>query len=658
VITVSRFRPLKLCVLTAYLGVALLFMSVLPLRAEVPELEDYYRKPELRQVALSPDGNKLAGISRIASGKYRLVVYDLEDRSKVIAVVDETEDEHIIGVRWFNDLRLGVTLMGVTEAGNLELPYRRMLAMDANGQNVVNLLSDAKRLRGNFDLGQVASTLPEDPDHIVMAAWDGGATLYRTNINTGSASKIAQGIVATVGFKLNKAGEANLRIDLNQVTRRISIMALNPEKKKWKKVLSYRPGELDEGLGKEIANFEVDNNILLLERLDGDEYTKLHRYDLKRETYTDVVHEVDGYDILNTIANVHTGEVIGIRYLADRPHRVFFSPEHQRVQSYLEGLFPNGEVNVAFTLSGGQTRFLFFTNEPSRPGIIGLYDQSSNRIVRVGNLAPQLEGTSTSVSKITYQAADDTRIHGYLTRLAGTEESKLPLVVLPHGGPHARDWVSYNPVVQYLATRGYAVFQPNFRGSLGYGRKFEDAGNHEYGDLMIDDIRRGVESLIERGRVDPDAICAVGYSYGGYASLMLAAESDLLNCVVSINAPVDWELRIKHKLRGISDKEMRQELRSWFDDTIGNIDTQEEMLLGQSALHRAAEVKAAVLLIHAQDDSNVNVRHSNKMHKALKKADKEVSYVKLRRGGHSLQRDDANKKVLKEMVLFLSTHIR
>ena len=139
--------------------------------------------------------------------------------------------------------------------------------------------------------------------------------------------------------------------------------------------------------------------------------------------------------------------------------------------------------------------------------------------------------------------------------------------------------------------------------------------------------------------------------------MMLAIRTDLLKCVVSVNAPVDWELRIKNGLRRTKDKEQRRELRDLYDKNVGNIDTQKEMLLEQSALHRANEINVPIFLVHAQDDENVDVEHGKKMNKALKKAGKDVTYLELRRGGHSLTREDAHKKVLGKTEAFFAEHL-
>ena len=499
---------MKTCLLV--IGLAFSFLIAY---AQGTSLDDYWREANLRGIALSPDGKKLVAIRRVTDDSYRLIVYDLEKNASILAVVDEAEEEDITGVRWFNNQRMGVRLSGVLEKRSADIPYHRALSMDANGQNVVHLLTDQKRLRDNLDLSKVVSTLPSDPEHILMMARDRYPMVYRVNINSGVSEEVAKGVTATIAFRVNNVAEGfNLvRMDFSPATRKITFRAFNNQSKKWKKVASYRPNELDDVLEKQLVNFDGKTTVSILNRRDDDEYVKLHRYDITTETFTDVVYEVDGYDVNNILPDPHTGEILGVSYIADRPHHVYFDEVNQQVQAHLEHLFPNGEVTIT-SISQDKSKYLFYSNEPWHPGSVGLLDRKSNHISQIANLAPQLQGARTSMHAVDYKARDDTELHGYLTRPEGTDP--LPLIVFPHGGPLARDWVTFNPIVQYWAGLGYAVFQPNFRGSSGFGRSFEDAGNHQHGGAMIDDIAAGVRALVDGGVVLPDAICAAGYSYG------------------------------------------------------------------------------------------------------------------------------------------------
>lgn len=175
---------------------------------------------------------------------------------------------------------------------------------------------------------------------------------------------------------------------------------------------------------------------------------------------------------------------------------------------------------------------------------------------------------------------------------------------------------------------------------------------------MIEDIASGIKALIKAGRVNSKKVCAAGVSYGGYAALMLAIDTDLLVCTVSINGPVDLELQMKHDAIGVDDKLIKQEIREWQDLVIGNVDTQQKLLQSQSPLHRVNEIAAPVLLIHSKDDGRVWVRHSRRLNSALRKAKKDVEFIELKEGGHSLRWGDAKETVLRKTEAFFAKHLK
>lgn len=627
--------------------------------AEVPTLDDYFGKAILRDIALSPDGSKLAVIRWIdESENWRLMVIDVTESASLIAAIDEPEGMKLLGLRWLRNDRLGLAVSKSKKAGGRTWHFKRMIAINSDGSKGVELLNDQKILKDNLNLTNIVSVLPTMPNHVLMTGRHNLLSLYRVNIRTGHSDRIAQGGTRTFAFLVNKNGEPSLRFDREPYTRKIITLAYEKESDKWKRISTILVSEFEEQFNRQLASFEGNTTVLMLDRRDEDEYIKLHRYDIKKEEFEDVAYEIAGYDIHSPILDVYTDEIYGVSYITDRLQYAFFDENLQRVQDQLESQFPNGQVRIK-NISADKDTYLFFTDEPWRKGSWHLYKAQSGEFLEVADLAPQMRASAlTSVHEVQYRSFDRTLIKGYLTFPKNGEDTKLPLIVYPHGGPLGRDWLSYDPIVQYWATRGYAVFQPNFRGSSGYGRTFQDSGNLEYGDAMIEDIASGIRSLINAGRVDPDRICAAGVSYGGYATLMLAVKTDLIQCAVSINGPVDYRLRISNVTKKTKNKESRSELREWMDKTVGNIDTQTDLLDEQSPLRRAAEITVPVLLIHARDDSNVNIKHSRKMHKALEKLGKDVKLIELERGGHSLAYKHAERKMLMETSVFFAEHLK
>lgn len=632
--------------------------STLPAHPDVPSLEDYLREPQVRAVSMSPDGTKLAVVKRHEEDEYRLYVLDLENQNAVRSVITEPDKKSITNVHWLNNERVGVTLTGKGNIYGYKIKFNRMIAFDFDGANPLGLLADRKELATNFDLADIVSLLPEDPEYILILGNHYGANIYKVNIYTGASEIVTKGGSHTIAYRINASGEANLRFDFYGNSRRLYIMSYDKSQDQWEKITRIRLKDLEDEFDRVIATFDGDETILMLDRKDGDEFQKLHRYNIHTKEFTDVAREIEGHDVHDLLVEAFSDEIIGLQYITDRPQFVYFDKDVQRIQSFLEDQLSNGMVKI-LSLSEDRKKVLFFSGEPWHPGSFFVYDDDKKNLMRIIDIAPQIrENSTTSVDVIKYGSVDQMLVDGYLTFPVASSGMNMPLIIFPHGGPVSRDLLEYDTFVQYWATRGYAIFQPNFRGSSGYGHSFEKAGYQEYGGLMIDDIAAGVRALIKAGRVDPDRVCSAGISYGGYASLMLGIKTDLIKCVVSINGPTDRELRIKRKLRDIKNKDERRELREIFDEQMGNIDSQTDLLRHHSPFRRAAEMKPPVLLIHALDDSNVGIVHSRKMNKALRRADKNVEFLKLKKGGHGLHWGDAEEIVLKKTEAFFAKHLK
>nr|WP_281501521.1 alpha/beta fold hydrolase [Kordiimonas laminariae] len=247
-------------------------------------------------------------------------------------------------------------------------------------------------------------------------------------------------------------------------------------------------------------------------------------------------------------------------------------------------------------------------------------------------------------------ARDSINIPSFLTFPAGKEDTKsLPAIILPHGGPFGvRDDAHWDYWAQFYASRGYIVLQPNFRGSGGYGRTHRYSGFNQWGGKMQDDLTDATKWLISEGYADPERICIVGGSYGGYASLMgLITEPDLYKCAISINGVTNLP-RIKR-----DDKNNSIGGRNWIK-RMGLDGVDDEQV---SPYHRAQEIKVPVMLISAEDDTRVSYRQSGQMHTRLRELGKDSTYIKLDDGGHSLVTAKARHTLLTETEKFLQKHI-
>jgi len=251
---------------------------------------------------------------------------------------------------------------------------------------------------------------------------------------------------------------------------------------------------------------------------------------------------------------------------------------------------------------------------------------------------------------IALKARDGLELHGYVTRPAG--DGPHPLVVMPHGGPHGiRDTWEFDPEVQLLANRGYAVLQLNFRGSAGYGIDFETAGYGEWGARMQDDLTDATRWAIEQKIAPADRICIFGISYGGFASLMgVAREPDLYRCAIGYAGVYDLELMwesgdIPDSRRG----------RDYLQRVLG---TDVAKLRAQSPVYNAQHIKAPVLLIHGKSDWRADYEQAERMKAALVQHDKKIEWLALSREGHGAYDENTRRAVYERILQFLDANLR
>ena len=300
-------------------------------------------------------------------------------------------------------------------------------------------------------------------------------------------------------------------------------------------------------------------------------------------------------------------------------------------------------------------RFLLKVSGGGETGSYYIFDINTGRLSSVAKAYEIPTEWVGQTQTVAYRTADGMTIPSIVTWPVGSEEENLPLIVLPHGGPHETDKLGFDWMAQYFANRGYLVIQPNFRGSTGFGQDFEDAGRGEWGGKMQDDLTDGVTALVKAGYVDPEQVCIVGASYGGYAALAGAVFTpELYQCVVAI-APVS-------DLNRMLSEEKRQRGKnhwvvSYWEDVMAEGDARRNKLRSISPVNFAENVVAPILLIHGDDDTVVPYSQSTRMRNALKRADKQVELVKLKGEDHWLSVAETRMQTLRAMDQFLATHM-
>ena len=350
----------------------------------------------------------------------------------------------------------------------------------------------------------------------------------------------------------------------------------------------------------------------------------------------------------SVVASVSNFDIEGAQY-------TFFDKElestFRRIQSRLGG----ARIRPV-SWSTDRNRIVVYTEGGFTAGAYYVYDGVRDAVlISIPARSNVPAETVAEVFKVEYKARDGLAIEGIVTVPPGAEMKNLPIVVFPHGGPASADNVSWDWVAQYFANKGYGVFQPNFRGSSGYGYEFENAGYGEWGrGAMQHDITDGVKLLVNAGIADPDRLCIAGMSYGGYAALAGGAFTpDLYKCVVAVAPVSDLQRMIRDERKTVGRNSWV--VSYWRDLTKG--EGADRRLSDISPSKFADQFKAPVLLLHGDDDTVVPITQSRIMNSALKGAGKTVEFITLKDEDHWLSREQTRIQALQEMGRFIDTHI-
>jgi dipeptidyl aminopeptidase/acylaminoacyl peptidase len=376
----------------------------------------------------------------------------------------------------------------------------------------------------------------------------------------------------------------------------------------------------------------------------------LYEFDWKTSEIGKPLFEHPQVDIDDFWMNEAGDAVEAIFYTDDRERVVWFDPEMKQLQEEIDRAMP-GRINWVTSASRDRTRFIVWTGAADDPGIYYYYDRPAARLQRIATPFESLKGRKLApVQFVTYRARDGLEIPAYLTMPAGREPKGLPLVLLPHGGPHVRDTWTFDYWAQFLANRGYVVLQPNFRGSAGYGTEFLAKGFGQWGTGMQDDLTDGVQWLVSEGTVDPKHICIMGGSYGGYAALMGAIRTpEVFRCAISWAGVTDLNAMMRHDRTQL----LPSRYRKWRERVRGAAEVD---LKTVSPVRRAAEVGVPILLMHGTDDENVPYRQAEDFVKAMKKAGKAIEFIEFPTVGHSPEKTEDRIRLLGAIEAFLAKH--
>lgn len=647
--------------------------------AAVPTLDDFLGEADFWGPELSPSGRYLSGVLRKGDDSI-FAIFDL-DSTDPSPQFQSMGDVYLNWVEWVSDDRLLLSVTGyinlrrgesmsredLKELGRRDVPvaYTRLIALDRDGGNSVVMFANDKWLNRNLKLSNVVSFLPGDPDHILMSARRGGdLDLYRLNVLNGSFERIANGTEQTFAWFVDRDGEPAFRFNANKRGTVIYIFAREDRtngKIKWRKVRTIRLRRnktIEEATEfRPLYPGPTETTYYVAARPDGEDKIGIYLYDFEEYEFIETIRSHPDVDIYGAIYNRENRELQGVSYYEDRLVFEFFD---RGIQRHLDGLdaFFGHQLNVRPIMSNQDgTRWLIHTTGPTDAGTYHIYyvDLTRSRNI-ASNMVSLFEKALGETQIVKFEARDGLALSGYLTRPPqATSDDRPPLIMMPHGGPELRDIITFDYMVQILVAHGYQVFQPNFRGSSGFGKAFADLGRRQWGADMQTDVDDALAHLVEAGLVDADRACILGASYGGYVALAAAALTpEQYQCAVAIAAPSDLVAQVKWD--GKQEGRQSETYKYWVEH-IGDPRKDKDAMDSVSPAKLADKISQPILLIHGAYDDNVPIKQSKIMAAALKKAGKPYAFVELEDSGHSYRSEEDERKEYEEILAFLAEHL-
>ena len=600
-------------------------------------LKDFFRNPEMSSFSLSPDGKHISYMKPWEEGNRMMNVYVRPIDSNDEVRITDASKRSLYGYFWINDNRIAY----VQDKGGDENIH--IYAVDIDGKNNIDL-TPFENIQA-----RITDDLEDDPNFMLVALNKRNPQIhdvYRLNVNNGDMDMIAENPGNISGWGTDHDGK--LRIATTSDGVNTSLLYRENEDDDFKSILTTNFKESVSPLF-----FTFDNKELYVSSNRGRDKSAIFKFDLETAKEGELIFEHDEVDVYGLMSSKKRKVITGVSYTTDKRQIHFFDKWRENLQSTLESQLKGVEVAIS-GLSKDETKAIVVTYSDRSRGTYYYYDIENDNLTKLADLSPWLNEDDMAFMKpIKYKSRDGLTIPGYLTLpLNYKKGEKLPVVINPHGGPWARDNWGFNPEIQFLANRGYAVLQMNFRGSVGYGREFCEISFKQWGKTMQDDITDGVNWLIEEGIADPARIAIYGASYGGYATLAgLTFTPDIYACGVDYvgvsniftlleTLPPYWELG-----------------RQMMYEMVGNPETEKELLEAASPLFHIDKIKAPLLVAQGANDPRVKQAESDQIVDALKAKGIDVPYILKEDEGHGFYNEENQFDFYQEMEKFLDKHL-
>jgi dipeptidyl aminopeptidase/acylaminoacyl peptidase len=631
------------------------FCSIAVRAADTPArlpIETFFAEADIRAMRLAPDGRHLAFLTTLGWGKVGVALMDLTT-GKVEPLVS-AKDENIKGFFWKGS---DYIIYAGDIGGDESYAWRSVpIAEPKPGKKrAVVALSEAYNNRQDYaNFMNIIDTLKFDPQHLLISGRSGtgssGTGVYLIDVRTGRRTPTKNSEVppgyrgADLDVWADSQGEMRL---FRAVEGKRVIFRVRLEGSGTVKTVREFASELEAWRPISLA---PDNETLYLISTEQDPRGALHTFNLRTQKLSEPIFVAPEGEITGLIQSWDHTRLLGVSYLADKPYRKFFDQDRAQLQNTIDRALPN-TINSIVDTSQDEKIILIHAWSDRDPGTYYVLDQNRKTMGPVGKAMRGIDvARMRPMEPITYTARDGLVIHGYLTRPAGAPGARVPLIINPHGGPYGiRDEWGFNPEVQFLANRGYAVLQVNYRGSGGYGNDFLRAGWHEWGGKMQDDLSDAVKWAIDQGIADPSRVAIYGASYGGYATLAgLVFTPELYCCGANYVGATDLGILAENANSGASSAE------NFYGDWMGD---DREYLRTRSPVNYVEQIRVPLFNAYGYNDPRVDIRHWTKLESKLKQYKKTYEIVIENNEGHGFFNEKNRLAFYRKLEAFFDANL-
>ena len=635
----------------AFLSLFLIFNELTYSQEQIPT-EVFGSPPLISTVKISPNGEKIAMYATLQNGESAILIRDLTENKPLQPIAtSDNKTLKLLGFSWFSDDIILARAWLASDFYGTKLDNTRLLRVNVDGTGFEPLFKRRHFKDLPWQPPQqtgIIDWLEEDKDHILVQVPMSNIRspdVVKVNVKKNTIKIVKKGVAGTRSWMTDEYGEVRIGRTYDRDRSAGTITFKDSGSTKWRTVWKFKTlGE--DSIG--VLGFGKDPNKVWFEAYK-DGRIAVFSADISKQNFEpELVYSHPKRDVETSLRYKEgSKDPIGISFRDENYHLITWDEEQAEFEKRIYELFPDQDVYFG-TTSKDENRYIIFVENSSTPGSFYIGDKKLGTLDLVTHSYPALANKVLPAKEtVSYKARDGLDIEAFLTLPEGKDKN-LPTIIFPHGGPIAADGAKgFDYWTSFFANRGYAVVQMNFRGSTGYGYDFMKAGLGQWGGQMQEDVEDATKWAIEKGIADPERVCIVGGSYGGYAALMGAATSDLYKCSVSFAGVSDLLYLLDDSRRYGGEETLRIML--------GNKSRQE--LKDTSPVNLADKIKIPVLLVQGDDDSRVLLKHGQKMRDAMEEAGVDYQYIEQENSDHFLTLKRNRLQFFQETEKFLKNHI-